>query len=72
MLLVPKNCSEFWKRQPWVSLADVTLLDGVHKCLSNFLFKRLEEFYIRVSDIVETKSGVLLTFVEKSSKKLSM
>ncbi len=27
----PKNCLVFWKRQPWVSLADVTLLVGVHK-----------------------------------------
>ncbi len=26
MLFLPTNCSVFWKRQPWVSLADVTLL----------------------------------------------
>ncbi len=30
MVLLPKNCLVFWKRQPWVSLADVTLL-GVYK-----------------------------------------
>ncbi len=53
----------FWKGQQWVSLADVTLLVGVHKYLLNFWFKRMEDCYIRVSQIVKTKSGVLLTFV---------
>ncbi len=53
----------FWKRQPWVSLADVTLLVGVYKSLSNFWLKRVEDFYIRVSQIVVTKSGVLMTFI---------
>ncbi len=33
VLLLPKNCLVFWKRQPWVFLADVTLLVGVHKYL---------------------------------------
>ncbi len=68
MLLLPKNCLVFWKRQPWVSLADVTLLIGVHKCLLNFWFKRVEDCYIRVSKFIETKSGVLLTFVQKEQK----
>ncbi len=49
VLLLPKNCLVFWKRQPWVSLADVTLLVGVHKYLLNFWFKRVEDCYIRVS-----------------------
>ncbi len=31
MLLLPKNCLVFCKRQPWVSLADITLLVEVHK-----------------------------------------
>ncbi len=53
----------FWKRQPLVSLAYVTLLIGVHKYLLNLWFKRVEDCYIRVRKIVETKSGVLLTFV---------
>ncbi len=39
-----KNCLFFWKRQPWVSLADVTLLVGVHKCLWNFWFKRVKDY----------------------------
>ncbi len=59
----PENCFVFWKRQPWFSLADVTLLVVVHKCLLNFWFKRVEDYCIRVSQIVKTKSGVLLTFV---------
>ncbi len=46
-------CLVFWKRQPWVSLADVTLLIGVHKCLLNFSLKRVEDRYIRVSHIVK-------------------
>ncbi len=49
MLLLPKNCLVFWKRQPWVSLADLTLLVGVHKYLLNFWFKRVEDCYIRVN-----------------------
>ncbi len=44
MLLLPKNYLVFWKRQPWVSLADVTLL-GVHKSLSKFGFKRVEDLH---------------------------
>ncbi len=63
MLLLPKNCLVFLKRQSWVSLADVTLLVGVHKYLLNFWFKRVEDCYIRVSQIVEPKSRVLMTFV---------
>ncbi len=31
--------------------------------LQLYLLKRVEDCYIRVSQIVETKSGVLLTFV---------
>ncbi len=38
---------------PWVSLGDVTLLVGVHKYLLNFWFKRVEDCYIRVSQIVK-------------------
>ncbi len=45
MLLLPKNCWVFWKRQPWVSLAEVTLLVGVHKYLRNFWFKRVEDLH---------------------------
>ncbi len=52
-----KNCLAFLKIQPWVSLADVTLLVGVQKCLCNFWFKRVIDCYIRMSQIVETKSG---------------
>ncbi len=63
MLFLPKNCSVFWKRQPWASLADVTLFVGVHKYLLNFWFKRVEDCYIRVSQIVKIKSGILLNFV---------
>ncbi len=37
----PEQLFSFWKRQPWVSLADITLLVGVHKSLSNFWFKRV-------------------------------
>ncbi len=51
------------ERQPWFSLVAVALLIGVHKCLLNFWFKRVEDYYIRVSQIVKSKSGVLLTFV---------
>ncbi len=57
MLLLLKNCLVFWKRQPWVSSADVTLLVGVHKYLLNFWFKSLEDCYIRVSQIVKKKWG---------------
>ncbi len=57
MLLLPKNCLVFGKRQPWVSLADVTLLVGVHKYLLNFWFKKVEDCYIRVSQIVKPKVG---------------
>ncbi len=57
-------------RQSWVSLTDVTLLVRVHKCLRNFWFKRVEDYYIRVSQIAETKSGVLLTFVSKEQKEI--
>ncbi len=53
MLLLPKKCLVFLKRQPLVSLADVTLLVGVHKYLLNFWFKRVEDCYIRVSQIVK-------------------
>ncbi len=72
MLLLPKNCLVFWNRQPWVSLADVTLLVGVHKYryLLNFWFKRVKDCYIRVSQIVKTKSGVLLTFVWNKQKEI--
>ncbi len=49
ILFLPKNCLVFWKKQPWVSLADVTLLVGVHKYLLNFWFTRVEDCYIRVS-----------------------
>ncbi len=45
MLLLPKNCLFFLKRQPWVSLADVTLLVGIHKYLLNFWFKRVEDLH---------------------------
>ncbi len=55
----------FLEKTTWGSLADVTLLAGVHKCLYNFWFKRMEDCYIRVSQIVKTKSGVLLIFVYK-------
>ncbi len=65
MLLLPKKCLDFWKIQPWVSLADFTLFVGVHKSLSNFWFKRVEDCYIRVCQIVVTKRGVLLTIVKK-------
>ncbi len=44
MLLLPKNCLVYWKRQPWVSVADVTLLVGVHKYLL-FWFKRVEDLH---------------------------
>ncbi len=47
MLLLPKNILVLGKRQLWVSLADVTLIVGVHKCLLNFWFKRVEDCYIR-------------------------
>ncbi len=50
------------KQKTWVSLADATLLVGIHKCLCNFWFKKVEDCDIRVSQIVETKHGVL-TFV---------
>ncbi len=70
MLLLPKNCLVFLKRQPWVSLADVTLFVGVHKCLSYFWFTRVEDCYIRVSQIVVAKSGVFLTFVKKEQKEI--
>ncbi len=70
MLLLPKNCLVFWKRQPWVSLADVILLVGVYKYLLHFWFERVEDSYIRVSQIVKTKSGVLLTFVEKEQTEI--
>ncbi len=70
MLLPPKICLFFLKRQPWVSLVNVTLLVGVHKCLRNFWFKRVEDCYIRLSQTVETKSGFLLTFVLKQQKEI--
>ncbi len=70
VLLLPKNCLVFWKRQPWVSLADVTLLVGVDKYLLHFWFKRVEDCYIRLSKIVKTKSGILLTFVWKEQKEI--
>ncbi len=38
-------CLVFLKRQPWVSLADVTLLVGVHKRFSNVWFKRVEDLH---------------------------
>ncbi len=48
MLLLPKNCSVFLGRQPWVSLADLTLLVGFHKCPRNFWFNIVEDCYIIV------------------------
>ncbi len=63
MLLLQKNCLFWGEMQPWLSLSDVTLLVGVHKCLRNFWFKRVEDCYIRVSQVVEAKRGVLLTFL---------
>ncbi len=39
MLLLLKNCLVFGGKEPWVPLADVTLLVGVHKCLCNFGLK---------------------------------
>ncbi len=60
----------FQKRQPGVSLADVTLLVGVHKCLLNFWLKRVEHCYIRVHQVLKTKSWVLLTFVWKEQKEI--
>ncbi len=76
MLLLPKNCLVFWKRQPCVSLADVTLLVGVHKYLLNFWFKRMEDCYIRVSQIARfywsTNYFVALNVNMISKTKLSI
>ncbi len=51
MLLLPKCFLFFWKRQPYVCLADVTLVVGVHICLLNLWFIRMEDCYITVSQI---------------------
>ncbi len=57
MLLLPKSCVVFWKRHPWVSLADVTLLVGVHKYLLNFWFKRVEDLHQSKPDFKNQKWG---------------
>ncbi len=46
MLLLPKNCLVFLEKTTiMVSLADVTLLIGVHKYLLKFCFKRVEDLH---------------------------
>ncbi len=52
----PEKLFSFLEKTTRVSLADVTLLVGVHKSLSNFWFKGVEDRYIRVGQIVVTKS----------------
>ncbi len=59
MLLLPINCSVFLEKTTMVLLADVTLLVGVHKYILNFWFKRVEDCYIKVSQIVKTKNCVM-------------
>ncbi len=61
-----KTVQYFLKRQPWVSLADVTLLVEFINVFPTFGLKEWKT-YIRVNQIVETKSGVIYCTITHKS-----
>ncbi len=70
MLLLPKKCLVFLKRQPGFSLADVTLLVGVHKYLLNFWFKNVEDLHQSEPNCKNQKLGPSDFCLKRAGKNL--